>query len=239
MKRILIDILSLILIGTFIGGVGYAIAQAQPKPDYQNIQFVEEESLVDKLNPAAKERVERVIKRYYKETETITKKIENSKPTAKKQANYIEIRETDIEAIDKIAIYIKKKEGFRAKAYKDNTQYSIGYGTRATSSTEVITQKEANIRLYKHIKKVIIPSFKGVKFHSIEQVYSAIDFSYNVGQNRFKKSVVTESGTIDCSKMMAYNKTRDKNGNLIYNEGLAQRRFENFLSCTAYDTFGD
>jgi len=239
MKRILIDILTLILVGAFISGIGYTIAQAQPEPNYQNIQFVEEESLVDKLNPAAKERVERVINRYYKETETITKKMENSKHKVKKQVNYIEIRETDIEVIDKIAIYIKKKEGFRAKAYKDNTQYSIGYGTRATSSSEVITQKEANIRLYKHIKKVILPSFKGIKFHSIEQIYSAIDFSYNVGQNRFKKSVVTESGTIDCSKMMAYNKTRDKNGNLIYNEGLAQRRFENFLSCTAYDTLGD
>lgn len=234
MKRIISDITYFLIIIIAITGIGYSIAQAQPQPNYQTIEFVEQKSIVDTLSPAAKKKVEQVIDRYYKETEVIGKKIETTTST-----KYIEIRETDIEVIDKIAIYIKKKEGFRAKVYKDNTQYSIGYGTRATSSTEVITQKEANIRLYKHIKKVIIPSFKGVKFRSIEQVYSAIDFSYNVGQNRFKKQVVTESGTIDCSKMMAYNKTRDKNGNLIYNEGLAQRRFENFLACSAYDDLGD
>ena len=244
MKNTIISTFIFLTIILTIASAGYFIDKSYPEPTYQTIEFIEDESIIDTLNPAAKEKVERVIEKYYKET-TITSKnsiptsTKSKKPNARKTAKYIEIHETDIEVIDKIAIYIKQKEGFRAKAYKDNTQYSIGYGTRATSSTEVITQKEANIRLYKHIKKVIIPSFKGVKFHSIEQIYSAIDFSYNVGQNRFKKSVVTESGTIDCSKMMAYNKTRDKNGNLIYNEGLAQRRFENFLSCTAYDTFGD
>lgn len=36
--------------------------------------------------------------------------------------------------------------------------------------------------------------------------------------------------------MMAYNKTRDKKGNLIYSEGLAKRRLENFLACSSYET---
>jgi GH24 family phage-related lysozyme (muramidase) len=42
---------------------------------------------------------------------------------------------------------VKKFEGFSAKAYPDIKQYSIGYGTKATSSTEVITEAEAEKRL--------------------------------------------------------------------------------------------
>lgn len=110
------------------------------------------------------------------------------------------INVSDMKIIDKIAVYIKSKEGFKATAYKDNLQYSIGYGTRAKHKHEKITVKEANIRLYKHIKKTIIPVFAGVKFYSVEQVYSAIDFSYNVGHNAFKNDIVDEHGFIDCQK---------------------------------------
>ena len=42
---------------------------------------------------------------------------------------------------------VKKFEGFSAKAYGDYKQYSIGYGTRAASPTEVITEAEAEKRL--------------------------------------------------------------------------------------------
>lgn len=42
---------------------------------------------------------------------------------------------------------IKKFEGFSAKAYPDIKQYSIGYGTKAASPTEVITEAEAEKRL--------------------------------------------------------------------------------------------
>lgn len=198
------------------------------------IEDIEPEYLI----PAPKEQVEAVISQYYSKTVVIDGKNEKTTPAVKIQPKKVKPSNINVnsqEIIDKIAVYIKKKEGFSAKAYKDNTQYSIGYGTRARSKTEVITVKEANIRLYKHIKQVIIPSFNDVTFQSIEQVYSAIDFSYNLGHNRFKQDIVRENGVIDCSKMMAYNKTRDKNGNLVYNEGLAQRRFENFLACASYE----
>jgi GH24 family phage-related lysozyme (muramidase) len=42
---------------------------------------------------------------------------------------------------------VKKFEGFSAKAYGDFKQYSIGYGTKATSPDEVITEAEAEKRL--------------------------------------------------------------------------------------------
>lgn len=188
--------------------------------------------------PAPKDRVEAAISQYYNKTVVVATKTQESAPAVKIQPKKIKPKVINLhnqQIIDKIAIYIKKKEGFSAHAYKDHTQYSNGYGTRALSSNEVITVKEANARLYKHIKTVIIPSFDGVTFQSEEQVYSAIDFSYNIGHNKFKQKIVRKNGAIDCSKMMAYNKVRDKNGNLVYNEGLAQRRFENFLACAAYE----
>ena len=190
-----------------------------------------EEAEPEYLIPVDKTKVEAVIQEYYKVST-------NQQPAVKIQPKKVKLKHIDIksqEVIDEIAVYIKQKEGFRSHAYKDNTQYSIGYGTRANSKNEVITIKEANIRLYKHIKKVILPSLDGVSFQSIEQVYAAIDFSYNLGHNRFRQKIVREDGVIDCSKMMAYNKVRDNNGNLVYNEGLAQRRLENFLACASYE----
>lgn len=43
--------------------------------------------------------------------------------------------------------WMKKEEGFSAKAYPDYHQYSIGYGTKANSPTEVIDETEAEKRL--------------------------------------------------------------------------------------------
>ena len=199
-----------------------------------NTQHISPEYII----PAPKEQVEAVINEFYKQNPEITqvsiKQPCNVKIRAKSvKSTIINIKSQKV--IDEIAIYIKKKEGFREHAYKDNTQYSIGYGTKATSPDETITMKEANSRLYKHIKTEILPSMSGVTFQSIEQVFAAIDFSYNLGHNRFRKNIVRKDGAIDCTKMMAYNKVRDKNGNLVYNEGLAQRRLENFLACTAYE----
>lgn len=48
---------------------------------------------------------------------------------------------------DALVSYIKKQEGFRAKAYWDFKQWSIGYGTRATSPDETVDEQEADKRL--------------------------------------------------------------------------------------------
>jgi GH24 family phage-related lysozyme (muramidase) len=42
---------------------------------------------------------------------------------------------------------IKKREGFKNRAYWDHGQWSVGYGSRAKSSSETIDQGEANRRL--------------------------------------------------------------------------------------------
>jgi lysozyme len=77
--------------------------------------------------------------------------------------------------------FVKKYEGFRANAYWDYKQYSIGYGTKATSSTEVIDETEALRRLTveinaaeQQVEKVAKNAPKGVK-------QALTDLTYNAG----------------------------------------------------------
>jgi GH24 family phage-related lysozyme (muramidase) len=77
--------------------------------------------------------------------------------------------------------FIKKFEGFRTTAYWDYKQYSIGYGTKANSSTEVIDEPEALRRLTLEInsaeqavEKVAKNAPKGVK-------QALTDLTYNAG----------------------------------------------------------
>jgi GH24 family phage-related lysozyme (muramidase) len=81
-----------------------------------------------------------------------------------------------------LVAFIKKEEGFRAKAYWDYKQYSIGYGTKANSATEVIDEAEGERRLISEIANAerlaeqVIPadSPKGVK-------QALTDLTYNAG----------------------------------------------------------
>ena len=43
--------------------------------------------------------------------------------------------------------FIKQSEGFSGSAYFDNRQFSVGYGTKATSANESIDEEEATKRL--------------------------------------------------------------------------------------------
>jgi GH24 family phage-related lysozyme (muramidase) len=78
--------------------------------------------------------------------------------------------------------FIKKAEGFTAKAKWDYKQYSIGYGTKATSANEVITEAEAEARLTVEIAKAyalvkpIIPAGTPVGI-----VQALVDLTYNAG----------------------------------------------------------
>lgn len=78
--------------------------------------------------------------------------------------------------------FIKKQEGFTAKAMWDYKQYSIGYGTKANSSTEVITESEAGARLTVEVDKAwalvkpIVPAGTPI---GIQQ--ALVDLTYNAG----------------------------------------------------------
>ena len=84
--------------------------------------------------------------------------------------------------------FIKKLEGFNAYKYPDNSQYSIGYGTRwREGDPNPCTEVWANNRLHEVIKGTFEPklnSFKskyGIKLS--QPMYDAlISFSYNLGE---------------------------------------------------------
>jgi len=88
-----------------------------------------------------------------------------------------------VDVVDQgLVAFVKKQEGFQPKAYWDYKQYSIGYGTKANSATEVITEAEALARLTVEIDKAyqlvksILPPDTPV---GVEQ--ALVDLTYNAG----------------------------------------------------------
>lgn len=80
-----------------------------------------------------------------------------------------------------LVAFIKKAEGFSAKAYWDYKQYSIGYGTKATSANETITEAEATARLIDEIHKA--DALVTAKFPNLPlgQHQALLDLTYNAG----------------------------------------------------------
>jgi len=90
--------------------------------------------------------------------------------------------EVSDEVVDQgLVNFIKKQEGFQPKAYWDYKQYSIGYGTKATSATEVIDQAEGERRLRLEIAKAdsLVKNFAGGLPKGIHQ--ALLDLTYNAG----------------------------------------------------------
>ena len=86
----------------------------------------------------------------------------------------------------KIIDVIKDFEGFRSKAYWDNSQWTYGYGTRAPSSGATITRAEAERLLVKVLKEnygKTVNNFckKNGKQPTQQQFDALLDLTYNVG----------------------------------------------------------
>ena len=171
-------------------------------------------------------------------THYVDKKTTKKKPVATTQKKQVTIGAD----LNTVVEYIKEKEKFNAKAYRDGClvkakrcprgkeRYSVGYGTLAKSRTEVVTKAEAERRLTVHIKQTIYPKLQGVRFKSVSQMHASIDFAYNAGHNAFANNIVTSTKEVDCVKMTEY-----VNFNGRENEGLKRRRFENFIQCVTVE----
>ncbi len=90
--------------------------------------------------------------------------------------------------------FIKEHEGFSEKAYWDNTQWTIGYGTRCDPDDypNGITKEEAD-----YLLRVMLKDFentvdkalaKGTVTHSQQQYDAIISFTFNLGPQWIKSS---------------------------------------------------
>lgn len=89
-------------------------------------------------------------------------------------------------ASQKIIDVIKDFEGFRSKAYWDNSQWSVGYGTRASGPNVTVTRAEAERLLRKALDSTygpIVNDFckKNGKQPTQQQFDAMLDLTYNVG----------------------------------------------------------
>ena len=96
-----------------------------------------------------------------------------------------------------IVEFIKDLEGFKEKAYWDVKQYTIGYGTKAKSENETITEEEALKRLndeLKIVEKDVRELEKGYdeKFTN-SQFKALMSFRYNAGKGNLNK--LSDNGT--------------------------------------------
>lgn len=94
--------------------------------------------------------------------------------------------------------FIMNEEGFVPLAYKDYTQWSVGYGSGLYSSGEKVkegdrvTKQQASEMLHYHISRIVEPSInKHVKVKLSQNQYDALcSFIYNVGNVAFEKSTL-------------------------------------------------
>lgn len=119
--------------------------------------------------------------------------------------------------------FIKQHEGFSAKAYWDYKQWSIGYGTKATSADEVITQADAEARLRREIAKAdkFVTDFAPGLPKGAHQ--ALLDLTYNAGpgweQGSLGRAVKAEKWDTVKADILLYNHAGGQ-----VNEGLTKRR---------------
>ena len=79
--------------------------------------------------------------------------------------------------------FVKDREGpFQAKAFSDYAQYSIGWGTKANSPSEVITKEEGERRLVQELSKAVSSVLAAVKVPlNDNQVAALASLAYNAG----------------------------------------------------------
>tara|TARA_R110002074_G_scaffold3462_1_gene18369 strand:- start:10678 stop:11484 length:807 start_codon:yes stop_codon:yes gene_type:complete len=127
--------------------------------------------------------------------------------------------------------YIKTKEHFSPSAFWDKKQYTNGYGTKALSSTETITEEEAVRRLNEDLAErrnyVTNYSYNYAYDWSPDQIDALTSFVFNLGTGSLSQLTngAVRTDTEIAAKMLEYDKAT-VNGVLQPLAGLTQRRIE-------------
>lgn len=118
---------------------------------------------------------------------------------------------------------VKGFEGYAGKAYPDYKQYSVGYGTRATSPNEVIDKTEAERRLQTELGKAqgIVKAFAPNAPPGVQNALTSL--TYNTGDKwtRSGLGALVKAGDYQGAqqRLLQYNKAGG-----VTNQGLVNRR---------------
>ena len=107
------------------------------------------------------------------------------------------MEDSDVNMSGDIIDMIASFEGFRRTAYDDFGQLSIGYGTKATSKNQTMTEEEARKELTKQVMQARTIVLKAAEKHGYDWSENQIDaltsFTYNLGQGNLNQ--LLENGT--------------------------------------------
>lgn len=124
---------------------------------------------------------------------------------------------------------IKLMEGFSATAYWDYSQYTIGFGTKAASSNQVVTVEEAEVMLKSALtsyeKEVNNYCKKIGKQPTQNQFDALVSFTYNVGSSWMSSSRLNtwlRNPTTEMELVNAMGQWVRADGKILY--ALVQRR---------------
>lgn len=131
--------------------------------------------------------------------------------------------------------FLRGKEGFRPKAYRDgfypdgSPRWSIGYGTPADGPDATITRGEADKRMTARTAEIDDWITKNITAKLTQGQHDAlVSFGYNLGRTNLEK-IKDDINAGDVARvserMKAFSKRRDaESGDLIEDAGLAARR---------------
>lgn len=123
---------------------------------------------------------------------------------------------------ESLLAFIIGLEGFSSCAYHDISQYSNGYGTKASSKWECITKTEAKSRMVKHLEedsKYVLSLHPNATQNEHDALVS---FCYNAGRAGCTKTVkLVAQGKKDSAAWVM--KSKIKQGS-CYEAGLKKRR---------------
>ena len=135
--------------------------------------------------------------------------------------------------------YLKLKEGFEPKVYKDIAGYpTIGYGhklTQAEIAGQTFAAGVTQAQALKLLKQDLIPTEKtvnkGVQVPINQNQFDAlVDFTYNVGSGNFLTSTalkkINQSDWESVADALALFNKVTVNGKKVVSRGLAKRRAE-------------
>jgi GH24 family phage-related lysozyme (muramidase) len=145
---------------------------------------------------------------------------------------------------DGVADFIKTFEGFSNRAYPDQRQYAIGYGTKANSPDEVITEAEASARFSAELSRFTgavedISSKYGYNWNESQKT-ALTSFAYNLGEGALEQ--LTAQGTRNnqqiAEAMLLYTNVASDNQRI--EASLAnRRRQEQEVFLSGLDNFAD